>query len=99
MYCCLTREPHFACSMLKEIPAELLAAEKSFTGMDTSPKEMLAVPIARALMASSVAGGLAGGEKSGEGLGELRSLASLLVLEEDVCLAPGLRRDLLRPAA
>ena len=33
-----------------EIPAELSAAENSLTGMETSPKEMLAVPIARALM-------------------------------------------------
>ncbi len=50
MYCCRTREPHLPCSMLKEIPAELSAAENSFTGMETSPKEMLAVPIARTLM-------------------------------------------------
>src|SRR5262249_31452620 len=50
MYCCLTRVPHLECSMLKEIPAELSAAENSLTGMETSPNEIFAVPIARALI-------------------------------------------------
>src|SRR5215471_5108329 len=50
-YCCLTREPHLPCSMLKEIPAEALEAENSLTGIETRPKEMLAVAIARALIA------------------------------------------------
>jgi hypothetical protein len=36
--------------MLKEIPEELLEAENSLTGMETKPNEMLAVPIARALI-------------------------------------------------
>src|SRR5215510_9440445 len=93
MYCCLTREPHLACSMLKEIAEELLAAENSFTGMDTRPKEMVAVPIARALMVESVAGPDLGGEDPAQGLGQPGARSPLLMLEEYVRLAPRLRGE------
>src|SRR5262245_52680444 len=71
MYCCLTREPHLPCSMLKEMPAEALDAENSLTGIETRPKEMLAVPIALALIALSVA--RLGSVESRESRGKRRS--------------------------
>src|SRR5262245_50017062 len=47
MYCCFSREPHSLWSMLKEIPVADSAAEYSLTGIDTMPKETVAVAIAR----------------------------------------------------
>src|SRR5882672_988517 len=38
-YCCLSRDPHPLCSMLNEIAWLASVAEKSFTGIETSPKE------------------------------------------------------------
>src|SRR6185503_2104659 len=48
MYCCLSREPHFLCSMLNETLDFDSDDEKRLTGTETRPKEMVAVPIARA---------------------------------------------------
>src|SRR6185503_7405786 len=53
MYCCLTREPQALCSMLKEIARLASVAEKSLTGMETSPKETVRDAIERAAMAFS----------------------------------------------
>src|SRR5687768_3732493 len=38
-YCCFRREPQALCSRLKEIARLASVAEKSFTGMDTIPKD------------------------------------------------------------
>src|SRR5690349_19715386 len=38
-YCCLRREPHALCSRLNEMARLASVAEKSFTGMETSPNE------------------------------------------------------------
>jgi hypothetical protein len=48
MYCCLTREPSFWRSRLKEIRSEATVAEKSFTGMATNPNEMVSEAMERA---------------------------------------------------
>src|SRR5579862_8273604 len=50
MYCCLSRPPHLPCSRLKEMADEGCPAEKSLTGMDTNPNEMVPVAMDRALM-------------------------------------------------
>jgi hypothetical protein len=47
MYCCLSRLPQDLCSMLKLTVADDSLAEYSDTGTETSPKEMVAVPIDR----------------------------------------------------
>src|SRR5918992_977983 len=47
MYCCLRRLPQDLCSMLKLTVAEDSLAEYRDTGTETSPNEMVAVPIAR----------------------------------------------------
>src|SRR6516162_9915105 len=49
-YCCRKRDPQPLCSRLKEIAWEACVAEYSFTGMATSPKEMVSDPIERAAM-------------------------------------------------
>src|ERR1700743_2561806 len=54
MYCCLRRELHFLCSRLKETAELACVAEKSFTGMETRPKEMVAVPTEWAAMSVSI---------------------------------------------
>src|SRR5689334_9828071 len=38
-YCCFKREPQALCSRLNEMARLASVAEKSFTGMETSPKE------------------------------------------------------------
>ena len=48
MYCCLRREPHLECSMLKLIEAEDSLDVKRLTGTETSPKEMVAEAMFRA---------------------------------------------------
>src|SRR5215831_15213579 len=50
MYCCLSRLPHLECSRLKEIADDDCVAEKSLTGMETRPKEMVPDAMDRALM-------------------------------------------------
>ena len=47
--CCLSRPPHLLCSMLKRSCSEE-AAVKSFTGIETNPKEMVPEAMARAAM-------------------------------------------------
>src|SRR5688572_12964044 len=49
-YCCLSREPQALCSRLKEMARPASVAENSFTGMDTSPNEMVNEAIDRAAM-------------------------------------------------
>src|SRR5690606_36368401 len=51
--CCLMREPSRRSIWLKRIATELSAAEYSFTGMETSPKAIVADPRARASIAAS----------------------------------------------
>src|SRR5215831_13827808 len=48
MYCCFKRDPHFLCSRLKEMALCGCEAKKSFTGMETRPKEMVPDAMARA---------------------------------------------------
>ena len=50
--CCFTRAWSSSCSMLKEIAAFDSLAEKRFTGIETSPKEIVAVPVGRCAMDS-----------------------------------------------
>src|SRR3954470_197810 len=50
MYCCFNRLPHLACSRLNEMAAVDCEAEKSLTGMETNPKEMVPDAMDRALM-------------------------------------------------
>src|SRR5919202_6589381 len=50
MYCCFSLPLHFAWSRLNEIAAWLCVAEKSFTGIDTKPNEIVPEPMERALM-------------------------------------------------
>src|SRR5438477_10489570 len=52
MYCCLRREPQALCSRLNEIARLASVAEKSLTGMDTSPKDTVNEAIDRAAMSS-----------------------------------------------
>src|SRR5262245_7385590 len=51
-YCCLSRDPHSLCRRLKEIAWLASVAEKSFTGIETSPKETVSDAIARGAMRS-----------------------------------------------
>src|SRR5688572_32422901 len=53
VYCCLRREPQALCSRLKEMARLASVAEKSFTGIDTSPNETVSDAIDLAAMASS----------------------------------------------
>src|SRR5216684_3563757 len=48
MYCCLSRPLHLECSRLNEIAAWLCVAEKSFTGMETRPNEIVPEAMERA---------------------------------------------------
>src|SRR5450756_1350708 len=48
--CCFTRAWSASWSMLKEIAAFDSLAEKRFTGIETSPKEIVAVPVGRSAM-------------------------------------------------
>src|SRR5689334_334002 len=57
-YCCRRREPQALCSRLKEIARLDSVAEKSLTGIDTSPNEILKEPIDRAAIGFSRAGGV-----------------------------------------
>src|SRR5882672_6384746 len=50
-YCCLSREPQVLCSRLNEMARLASVAEKSFTGMDTSPNDTVNDAIDRAAMA------------------------------------------------
>src|SRR5438552_8810600 len=50
MYCCFKRDPQALCSRLKEIARLASVAEKSFTGIDTSPNETVNDAIDRAAM-------------------------------------------------
>src|SRR5207249_4012914 len=50
MYCCFRRDPQALCSRLKEIARLASVAEKSFTGIDTSPNETVNDAIDRAAM-------------------------------------------------
>src|SRR5437764_7945213 len=50
MYCCFSRDPQPLCSRLKEIARLASVAEKSFTGIDTSPNEIVNDAIDRAAM-------------------------------------------------
>src|SRR2546423_9729594 len=47
-YCCFTREPQVLCSRLKEMARLASVAEKSLTGMDTSPNDTVKDAIDRA---------------------------------------------------
>src|SRR5207248_8647318 len=47
-YCCLRREPQALCSRLNEMARLASVAEKSFTGMETSPNETVNDAIERA---------------------------------------------------
>src|SRR5438552_677251 len=47
-YCCLSREPQVLCSRLNEIARLASVAEKSLTGMDTSPNDTVNEAIDRA---------------------------------------------------
>src|SRR5215510_12940673 len=49
-YCCFRREPQVLCSRLKEMALDASVAEKSFTGMDTRPNEMVNEAMDRAAM-------------------------------------------------
>src|SRR5690606_20999238 len=51
--CCFTREPSRRSIWLKRMVAADSAAEYSLTGMDTSPKEIVAEPSGRAAIARS----------------------------------------------
>ena len=51
MYCCLSREPQVVCSMLKLTLAADSLEEYRWTGTETSPKEIVAVPMDLAAMA------------------------------------------------
>ena len=46
--------PHFLCSRLNETLADACVAAKSFTGIETSPKETVAPAIALAMVCVSV---------------------------------------------
>src|SRR6266705_3201141 len=48
MYCCLSRDPQVLCSRLKEMARLASVAEKSLTGMETSPNETVNDAIDRA---------------------------------------------------
>src|SRR5437667_522765 len=48
MYCCLSRDPQDLCSRLNEMARLASVAEKSFTGMETSPNETVNDAIDRA---------------------------------------------------
>src|SRR5450755_1121879 len=48
--CCFTRAWSSSCSMLKEIAAFDSLAENRFTGIETRPKEMVAVPFGLSAM-------------------------------------------------
>src|SRR2546428_13945676 len=47
-YCCLSREPQVLCSRLNEMARLASVAEKSLTGMDTSPNDTVNEAIDRA---------------------------------------------------
>src|SRR4051812_47455474 len=49
-YCCFRREPQPLCSMLNEIDLLASVAEKSLTGIDTSPNETVSEAMERAAM-------------------------------------------------
>jgi len=50
IYCCFKREPHLVWIMLKLIAPEDSLEEKRLTGTETSPKEIVAEPIDRAVI-------------------------------------------------
>src|SRR4051794_14050656 len=52
MYCCLRREPQALCSRLNDSWRLASVAEYSFTGIATSPKDTVRVPIDLAAMAT-----------------------------------------------
>src|SRR5262249_54855176 len=51
-YCCLSRDPHPLWSMLNEIAWLDSVAEKSFTGIETSPNETVRVAMDRGAMST-----------------------------------------------
>src|SRR5688572_21230811 len=53
MYCCLSRDPQSLCSRLNEICPVDCVAVNSFTGIATSPNEMVNEPIERGAAMSS----------------------------------------------
>jgi hypothetical protein len=54
MYCCLSREWHVLWRRLNEMAWLASVAEKSFTGIDTSPKETVSDAMERGAMLPSV---------------------------------------------
>src|SRR5437867_3796019 len=58
-YCCLSRDPHSLCRRLNEIAWLASVAEKSFTGIETSPNETVSDAIARGAMLPSGSSGRA----------------------------------------
>src|SRR5438093_1449267 len=52
-YCCLRRDPSALCKRLNEIAWLASVAEKSFTGIETSPKETVSDAMARGAMLPS----------------------------------------------
>ena len=56
MYCCLSRVPHFLCSMLNETLVLDSDEEYIWMGTETSPKEIVAVPIDRAGIGEAMRG-------------------------------------------
>src|SRR5712691_11130053 len=53
MYCCLSRDPQALCRRLNEMARLASVAEKSFTGIETSPNETVREAIERAAMPAS----------------------------------------------
>src|ERR1051326_8260057 len=50
VYCCLSRDPQALCSRLNEMARLASVAEKSLTGMETSPNDTVNDAIERAAM-------------------------------------------------
>src|SRR5687768_10921930 len=53
-YCCFSREPQALCRRLKEMARLASVAEKSLTGMETSPKDTVNEAIDRAAIGGRI---------------------------------------------
>src|SRR2546430_13268409 len=94
-YCCLSREPQVLCSRLNEMARLASVAEKSLTGMDTSPNDTVNDAIDRAAIVFLRRCGKNAGERiviqrNFSGFGALQRLFQALLAAQSI--APAIAR-------
>src|SRR5438309_11356403 len=88
-YCCLRREPQVLCSRLNEMARLASVAEKSLTGIDTSPNDTVNDAIERAAIAflrrcSKKVGERIGIQEDFSGFGALQRLFQALLAAQSL---------------